>query len=621
MNRKIKWLLAPAIVAALIAAMAPWTVSSHALRRELAAQVKAATGLATRVGGHATFSLLPRPRIKLDDVTFKSPDASVSLRARAIKGNLRILPLLTGRLELASLTLFSPHISVDLDKSARIVGAIAKAAQRKRATTASGSARLGIISIVSGTAHLESAAGAHRTVLRNVDATLDWPNLAAPATLNGTARWRGAEADLALWINKPAALLNGNPSSIDLKLESALGALTMDGSFASRPELQYEGHIAAYAPLLRRAMRLFDLSVPLPGRLRDARLTAQSRIDEHSLALSKLHFELDGNAFEGSLAMDKAQGRTRWSGTLATDLFALAPFLAGLRPAVTSDGQWNRDPIGAGRLDLADLDLRLSASRAHLGPLLLENAGVSILLTNGKLEITLADAKAYGGTVKVRANVSPGPAGLDLQVAGNFAHVDSAAFLSDALQSAHVSGEATGQVTLEGHGQSLAEIMRSLAARGQFKLGNGEVSGVDLEQALRRMANRPLSIAIEVHTGRTRFSSASCAFHVAAGKADMNRCIASGLGVALAMTGSAEIGQRSLDLHVVARQTGTEANGPSAPKLHLDLMGPWDDPVLVLDSASLIRRSAVAAPLLRSLGSLPSPAGGPSASAASTTTP
>jgi AsmA protein len=157
--------------------------------------------------------------------------------------------------------------------------------------------------------------------------------------------------------------------------------------------------------------------------------------------------------------------------------------------------------------------------------------------------------------------------------------------------------------------------MHSLDGRGQLKLADGEVSGLDLEQALRRVEKRPLSIATEVRTGRTSFTSASGAFNVSDGNAEMEQCVASGPGVELAMTGSSEIGDRSLDLHVVARQTGAEATNADAPQLHLDLMGSWDDPLLVLDTASLIRRSQVAAPLLRSLAPASIPSGTPASTA------
>ena len=616
MNKKIKWVLGLGIVAATVAAVVPWTLSSHALRRELAAQVRTAVGFTTDAKGRSTFALLPRPRIKLEDVTFSAPDGALLLRADVVKGELRILPLLTGRLELSSVSLISPDISVDVDKRLHIGGTIARATGPGTMAAMADSTKLGIVSIVSGTLHFASAAQGQGDEVQNINATLDWRQLSSPATLNGTANWRGTDADIALWINKPAALLHGDQSLIDLKIDSAAGSLTMDGTLADRPSLQYEGRIAAYAPLLREAMRLFDVSVPLPGRLRDARLTAESRIDRNSTALSDTHISLDGNTFEGSLAMHDDGSRRLWSGTLATDLFALSPFLADLAPAIAPDGQWSREPIDASNLDFGDLDLRLSASRAHFGRLLLENAGFSILLNGGKLEVTLADAQAYGGTVKGRANISHGPDGFDMHLATNFSHVDSSALFNDTMRGSHVSGDATGQVTLDGRGKNLATIMHSLGGHGQFALANGEISGLDLEQALRRMEKRPLSIAAEMRTGRTAFTSASGSFNVSSGNAEIEKCVASGPGVDLTVTGAAAIGDRSLDLHVAARQTGPESASSDAPQLHLDLLGSWDEPAMVLDTANLISRSTVAAPLLRSLVPLNLPTGAPANTAA-----
>ncbi|HWG03580.1 MAG TPA: AsmA family protein, partial [Beijerinckiaceae bacterium] len=416
MNKKIKWMLIPVVAAALVAAVVPWTLSSHALRRELASQVRSAIGFTTDAKGRSSFALLPRPRIKLEDVTFNAPDGAFSLRADVVKAELRILPLLTGHLELSSVTLVSADMSVDLDKPLHIGGSIAEAMKPNAAASTVKSPQVGVVSIVSGTAHFTSDTRRYRTDVENINATLDWRRLTSPATLNGTVNWRGTDADVALWINKPAALLHGNTSPVDLKIDSAAGSLTMDGTLVSRPVVQYEGRVAAYAPLLREAMQLFNISVPLPGPLRDARLTAQARVESNAMTLSDTHISLDGNVFEGSLAMHEDQGRRLWSGTLATDLFALSPFVTDLAPALTPDGQWSRDEIDASNLDFGDLDLRLSAARAHFGRVLLENAGFSILLNRGKLEITLADANAYGGNLKGRANISRAPDGLDAQV-------------------------------------------------------------------------------------------------------------------------------------------------------------------------------------------------------------
>ena len=128
------------------------------------------------------------------------------------------------------------------------------------------------------------------------------------------------------------------------------------------------------------------------------------------------------------------------------------PLFRDLAPALTPDGQWNRAPIDAANLDFGDLDLRLSASRARLADAL-ENAGFSIMLTNGKLEVTLADAKAYGGTLKGRADIAHGVAGLDLRLAANFSDVDSAAFLSDVLQARMFRAMRTGTSRSKDTGQ------------------------------------------------------------------------------------------------------------------------------------------------------------------------
>jgi AsmA protein len=66
------------------------------------------------------------------------------------------------------------------------------------------------------------------------------------------------------------------------------------------------------------------------------------------------------------------------------------------------------------------------------------------------------------------------------------------------------------------------------------------------------------------------------------------------------ITGSASIARRQLDMTILAKQAGRDDSQP-APQLSMDLKGPWDDPNLVIDAQSLIRRSPAAAPLLRSL--------------------
>ena len=151
---------------------------------------------------------------------------------------------------------------------------------------------------------------------------------------------------------------------------------------------------------------------------------------------------------------------------------------------------------------------------------------------------------------------------------------------------------------LTGTGATMAQIATSLQGSASVDLANGDLAGVDLEQALRRMEKQPLSIASAIRSGRTSYRDASLTLDVAAGVATIRRFEAKGAGVDVTVSGSATMARRLLDLTILARQAGREDNQP-APQLSMELKGGWDDPNLIIDAQSLIRRSEAAAPLLR----------------------
>ena len=75
-----------------------------------------------------------------------------------------------------------------------------------------------------------------------------------------------------------------------------------------------------------------------------------------------------------------------------------------------------------------------------------------------------------------------------------------------------------------------------------------------------------------------------------------------GPSVGLALTGSASIPARELDLRGTASLLSVAARGTSAaaPAFELPFMvqGPWDDPIILPDPQSRIQRSGAAQPIL-----------------------
>ena len=109
--------LAFLVVAIILAAAAtgPYIFNGATLEGEVAAQLRASTGLQMVSSGRASFSLLPSPRLELTDLHLEGPDRALVVDAGALEGDVRLLPLIVGRLELSAATLVQAKLSIDLD--------------------------------------------------------------------------------------------------------------------------------------------------------------------------------------------------------------------------------------------------------------------------------------------------------------------------------------------------------------------------------------------------------------------------------------------------------------------------------------------------------------------------
>ena len=607
MKFRLKWLALPLVLALAGMASAHWTLSGEALRQELADQVMRTAGLRASAQGKASFAILPRPRIKLENVIISDGKGALVIHSDVLRGHLRLWPLLQGRMELASVQLVSPEISFDYEGRAfSRLGAIARAAEAAPASDEAKSAdatRVGTISIIDGTARFQQLGASRSVTLDKVNLTLDWPQVSAPLSLNGTFAWQNEETELAAWLGKPADLLRGQQSAASVKIDGPGLQLATNGAVSGATRLQFEGRVTAASRNVAQLLETLGLKSPLPIALHQVQVAGLARANMSSLALSNLKLTVDGNAFEGTLAVQAGDKRPSVSGTLASDMIMLAPIVSELPELTQADGTWDKNPLSLTSLDFADMDVRLSASKARLGRAIFDDLGASLLLNNGQLELSLSQARVYGGQVKGRLMLTPQDHIATLRMAGGFSKIDAGAFTKDVFGQLRMSGEAEGQIALNGRGKTIDDVMRSLDGTLEARFRNGDIHGIDLEQALRRLDKRPLSLLTDMRTGRTGFETATISARLNNGVIDLSEALVSGLGVQLALTGKASVPERKVDLRAVARQTGP--SGTNGPQLMLDIRGPWDEPQIIFDKESLIRRSDAAAPLLRALDKIP----------------
>ena len=591
------WLGVIVVATVLVAALAPWTISRDALREEVTAQLRSSAGLYVFPRGPARLSMLPRPRIQFDDVAFVDPNGALVVEAASMTGDIRLLPLLAGRLEVAEIALATPQMTIDLDRGPMTTaGAAIRAASAPQGSPQAAkadAARLGVVSVTNGTARLRRN-GAVVETLSHIDARLDWRSVAAPAALTASLEWNGRPEQLVLWLSTPAALLRGDASPLTLELRDPETNLVAAGTatLASRP--QFSGRMRIATKAAPTTLAALGIDVPLPATLREATIDGDIVATPGIATLANLRLDIGGDQFEGALTWQAGSGRPSLTGTLDTSNLTLAPYLGTLPSALGGSLPQTRGQ--------PDLDLRVSAGRLRYERLQADDAALSITSRDGRLELALVDAAAYGGQVKGRVVLAPitEPARGNLQASLLMRGVDWSALDRDFIDQGRLTGTADVSLTLRDEGAGAAN---GLTGEGTVSLTNGDVAGLDVAGALARLEKRPLAAAGDLGNGRTRFDRATLPFTIGTGSVRVSAGEIVGPTYAIALAGTVGLADGQTAISATVRPSATTVD--KAAGFGLEITGPWRRPQFTPDIAGLIRRSNAASPLFPRPANLP----------------
>ena len=114
-------ILLPAAVVLVIVAMlfAPDLIESDPLKGHIERQIERETGLDARISGRANLALLPYPRIKAEGLSLHDGAGRRVARVAVLRGEIRALPLIGGRVDITAWTLSDAEIEVEVDRDGR----------------------------------------------------------------------------------------------------------------------------------------------------------------------------------------------------------------------------------------------------------------------------------------------------------------------------------------------------------------------------------------------------------------------------------------------------------------------------------------------------------------------
>src|SRR5437667_353064 len=315
---------------ALIGLITPsWFLDRDVLRDAVEAQIRAVTGLDLVVKGNIDVSVFPGSYVSFHDVGLKGgATTDPALQVDVLTANLRLLPLLLRRFEIADVMMLRPHIHVVRDSHGEsnwtpFVETIA----RTMKPGAENQVSFSEIRIQDGVLKYEDATNHVTEQLGDIDLSLAWPSISRSFAATGQFDWRGERVDGSISAGDFVAMLSGERSGLKARLVSAPLKLAFDGSVANRTSLMMEGTVTVDSLSLRNALRWMGQPVPGSGGFGRFALKARANVVGASVALTNVNVKLGRTAFGANLrggALALSIGEAQMYGGIAKGSFGIA---------------------------------------------------------------------------------------------------------------------------------------------------------------------------------------------------------------------------------------------------------------------------------------------------------
>jgi len=575
-----------------------WLINRDALREAVEAQIRAVTGLDFAVKGNIDVSVFPGSYVSFHDVGLKGGGtADPALRVDVLTANLRLLPLLLQRFEIADVMMLRPQITVTraADGESNWTPFIQTTARTLK-PGADNQVSFSEIRIQDGTLTYEDAGNHASEKLDDIDLSLAWPSISRSFAATGQFDWRGERVDGSISVSDFVAALSGDRSGLKARLSSVPLKLAFDGTVANRTSAMMEGTLTIDTASLRNALQWTGQPAPGHGGFGRFALKARANVVGASIALTNVNVELDGNVAEGVMTYSN-NGRQSLQATLAADALDFTPYISTFRLLASGARDWNRQLFDLNALSSTDLDMRLSAARVTVGPSKLGRTAFGANLRGGALALSVGEAQVYGGIAKGSFGVARSDAVADVKATFQFIDVDLQSCASELFGITKLSGRGNLNVSLAAAGSSPFGLASSLDGTATLTGHDGAIAGFNVEQLLKRLERRPLSGAGNFRSGATPYDNLTVAVKFADGIATAEDIRVEGPASRVTLTGTASVPTREYDLKGTA-SLPTAANGAAGFELPFVVQGPWDDPLIFPDPESLIRRSPASAPLL-----------------------
>lgn len=607
-----------ALVVVLVAGVValPFFVPVSVYKTQIEAQAKAATGRDLAIKGDMKLSLFPAVAIEAKDVSFANAAGASTpemARLKSLKVAVKLMPLLKGSLEVESFVLEEPVIVLEIDKQGRAnwvfdtrpaTPGAAPQATGSSAAGAPGDIRLGEVKLKDGRlTYIDARTGA-KEELTAINATVELPDLDRPMKFDGAATWHGKPLTVKLDVDKPRALMAGQPAGISLLLGGDPVKIGFKGQVTTAGAGRAQGDVDLAIPSIK------DLAAWV-GKPIDARpntmgaLSISGKLDRQGpkTSFTGAKVSLDQIKGTGDVAVDTSGAKPHLQAKLALEKLDVNPYLPPEAPAAKGGapapaGQsaqqgWSEDPIDLTGLRAANADLDLTVGGLVIRKIEIGKGVIKAQLKDGRLALDLSELALYQGTGQAKVTLDgsgPMPA-VDARV--TLSGVKAEPLLKVAADFERLSGTFATEAQVTTRGRSQKEMVSALGGQGKFAFTDGAIKGINLGAMVRNITTAFTDPSAK-ETQKTDFSELGGTYTIAQGILRNNDLSMKSPLLRVEGKGTVDLPKKTVDYRVepkVAMTTEGQGGQMQAAGLMVpvNVKGPWHDLSYQPDLAALIK--------------------------------
>jgi uncharacterized protein involved in outer membrane biogenesis len=482
----------------------PWDV----LRGPLNRYVSERTGRHFEITRRLDVKLGRNTRILADGIVFANPQWAKDpqlLQADAAEIDIRLLPLLRGRIDLPLVKLTKPQLGLQIEPDGRRSWALGRDTKDKSTVP-----EIGALVVDQGSVHF--LASAHGADIHTEFAFDDTGDAKLPLKYAARGIWQKENFTASGRAGNVLNLGGAEKGSFPVDITAAAAHTTLKASGTVDNLATLDGTNASFTLQGANLSELYKLlGVVLPET---PRYQVSGHVDKEGEVwnVGKINGKLGNSDLTGQLSYDRSRDVPLLTGKLqskALDFDDLAPLvglpeqarsaaaLPGVAPlgAGTAAAKVAKDARPAGRvlptavLDLARLkamnaDVQYSAARiTHVRELPLDRMSVHVKLKDGVLQLDPTDLGVAGGrlTGRIRIDGNSDPAVAQVKLDARALELNRL-FPTAKLTKASF-GKLHGLIELQGRGNSVAQMLASSSGDVALLMGRGQISNLLLEIA------------------------------------------------------------------------------------------------------------------------------------------